>query len=184
MHEQKASRNEQYFSPFQFQQVFAFGKIDEAERPITDTNDATGRHYFSGDTQEDASQFYMALLDALAEDPHGASAEKLKELFTIQETEVVRCKESGCKHRMFKREVTSTTYDLRVPRLSKRQKPDEAIDLIQMFRGVARNEHEGKCPNCDKESLEQWRRISKPRRTSSSSCYALIARARSRRRSV
>lgn len=156
MHEKKASKNEAYVSPFQFQQVFAFGKIEEAGRPITDTDDAKGRHWLSGDTQEDASQFYMALIDALQQDQHIAGAEKLKDLFTIGESEVIRCKEADCKHRTPRKQVTSTTYDIRVPR----QK--EGIELQSLLTVSMRNDHEGTCPKCGKQSLEQCRIITTP----------------------
>lgn len=116
LHDQGKGSESVAVSPYLLQSVLAWG---DAEDAFSISDDLSSREKISGNTQEDALEYFQLLLNSLAEDPYTADPGSFTRLFEI-ETETTRsCDELQCNFSKTQPKAVHNYHNTDVPPTAK-----------------------------------------------------------------
>jgi uncharacterized UBP type Zn finger protein len=139
--------SKQHVSPYLFQSVFAWGSAEDVGCPTRSLSD---RQRMSGDSQEDAFEYYQGVLNALVEDPLTVDADGLRELFEVETETRDRCMRLDCDYQSELRKAQNNYHDLTLPA----KDTNEHCSLNALFKASILSQKEDKCPKCSKGTIQ------------------------------
>ena len=113
-------------SPYLLQSVVAWGAADDADRPDDEISE---RQKLSGDSQEDAFEYYQLLLNDLIADTRAGDGDALNEVFQIESETRDCCTDAKCGKKSDPRKAIDNYHNVDV----KLEKDEESTSLKKLF---------------------------------------------------
>ncbi|KAK5172098.1 uncharacterized protein LTR77_003736 [Saxophila tyrrhenica] len=139
--------DQRFISAFLFQQVMAFGRKEDVGRRA---QTLSVREDMNGDTQQDAMEYLVDVLNALLEHGHTGSKARLRKHFEIHSKTVDSCTDENCGFRSGPFTAKDNHLIVKVP-----AKPPKGknIRMATLFKEAKHSPKDLRCPDCKERTL-------------------------------